>query len=539
MKKLILLILLIFSFSCNGGVVVSTLDPRLDDGDANGQIAVWNEPNGMWTRESSLGANLSGDLSIEGDLYFTGIYGGNISGANDIDCNDITAGNVQLVNLNATGDFEVDGSFYVDNLELNTINGDVSDVEISYLDGVTAGIQTQFGGVQTQLSNILNGTTAFTNFNCDNININDNIISAAGNSIIINSRATISDGSNDYACIGIRGQTTDPDIIYYNSAFVATTVNLEVAGAHSFTVNSVEIVGTDGEVNKGAVEDSGNWDAAYSHVSSDGSDHSFIDQDVTTTGTPTFGTLTVTGNAAFNGSALSALKGIKSQFTSSGMSLMGADLSVVNIKNSAPILATYAQNFTAYWSPIIGAGSAKTMTNLIGGLSNIVLQLDADETQNMTATNAYGFSVNPMITGSVGGGGVGTMANLYQYKASNPIITGNGSITINGAFYCPAMTAGTTNWGLAINTQSYINANLSVGKATAPATALDVAGSSVLGSASTDTITCTGRWIPRTVAADPTANATAGSLGEIVFFNDKWYGKTVADGTDTNWSALN
>jgi hypothetical protein len=34
-----------------------------------------------------------------------------------------------------------------------------------------------------------------------------------------------------------------------------------------------------------------NFEAAYSHISNDGSDHSFIDQDVTTTGTPQFGRL--------------------------------------------------------------------------------------------------------------------------------------------------------------------------------------------------------------------------------------------------------
>lgn len=68
---------------------------------------------------------------------------------------------------------------------------------------------------------------------------------------------------------------------------------------------------------------------------------------------------------------------------------------------------------------------------------------------------------------------------------------------------------------------------------------LQVDGNTTLGNASTDTITCTGRLIPRTVGADPTSSATAGSLGEIVFYNNKWYGKTTGTGTDTNWSALN
>jgi hypothetical protein len=45
----------------------------------------------------------------------------------------------------------------------------------------------------------------------------------------------------------------------------------------------------------------------------------------------------------------------------------------------------------------------------------------------------------------------------------------------------------------------------------------------------------------RTVTADPTGTDTYGLLGEIVFCSadDKFYGKTVATGTDTNWSSLN
>ncbi|HUU77149.1 MAG TPA: hypothetical protein VMX55_02310, partial [candidate division Zixibacteria bacterium] len=38
---------------------------------------------------------------------------------------------------------------------------------------------------------------------------------------------------------------------------------------------------------------SSNWDSAYSHISSDGSSHSFINQDVTTSGTPIFDSATI------------------------------------------------------------------------------------------------------------------------------------------------------------------------------------------------------------------------------------------------------
>jgi len=39
----------------------------------------------------------------------------------------------------------------------------------------------------------------------------------------------------------------------------------------------------------------------------------------------------------------------------------------------------------------------------------------------------------------------------------------------------------------------------------------------------------------RSVSADPSGTATYGFLSEIVFYNDHWYGKTVATGNDTNW----
>lgn len=83
------------------------------------------------------------------------------------------------------------------------------------------------------------------------------------------------------------------------------------------------------------------------------------------------------------------------------------------------------------------------------------------------------------------------------------------------------------------------NSNVDLGSYDLKVTDINSTGNTRLGDTSTDTITCIGRWIPRTVAADPTSTPTAGTLGEIVFYNDKWYGKTVATGTDTNWVALN
>ena len=66
----------------------------------------------------------------------------------------------------------------------------------------------------------------------------------------------------------------------------------------------------------------------------------------------------------------------------------------------------------------------------------------------------------------------------------------------------------------------------------APAAKLDVAGTAKLGGASTDVLTMTGRVVFRTVASDPQhatpGSRPAGTLGEIVFYNGKWYGCTNA-----------
>lgn len=42
-----------------------------------------------------------------------------------------------------------------------------------------------------------------------------------------------------------------------------------------------------------------NWDAAHTHVSSNGSDHTYINQDVTSSGAPTFSGATITNSASF------------------------------------------------------------------------------------------------------------------------------------------------------------------------------------------------------------------------------------------------
>lgn len=73
------------------------------------------------------------------------------------------------------------------------------------------------------------------------------------------------------------------------------------------------------------------WDAAYTHVSSNGSDHTYIDQDVTTTGTPSFTSLSL-GTGELTAGSINRASGTltleiggtaEASITSSAMTLAG------------------------------------------------------------------------------------------------------------------------------------------------------------------------------------------------------------------------
>lgn len=70
--------------------------------------------------------------------------------------------------------------------------------------------------------------------------------------------------------------------------------------------------------------------------------------------------------------------------------------------------------------------------------------------------------------------------------------------------------------------------------------ALDVDGNTSLGNADTDTITCTGRMIVRSVTDAGPMTATAGTTAEVVFntSDSKFYGCT-AGGSPATWAAFN
>lgn len=93
-----------------------------------------------------------------------------------------------------------------------------------------------------------------------------------------------------------------------NTEQILTLWNLKIQIDKPLFYSTTEIIGSDREINKSVVEDSGNWDDAYTHISNDGTDHSYIDQDLQVAASPTFSTLGI-GTAPVANQALTILGG--------------------------------------------------------------------------------------------------------------------------------------------------------------------------------------------------------------------------------------
>lgn len=132
-----------------------------------------------------------------------------------------------------------------------------------------------------------------------------------------------------------------------------------------------------------------------------------------------------------------------------------------------------------YWRPTVGSSSNRTAPLSISEKSSLGIVTGTGETKNYTITDGRTFwSYVTTIDGS-GASGIPKITTAYNYYAATPALSTLGQISTCYAFYDAGQTVGTqvTNpWGLGINTKSYINANLSVGKNTAPAYPIDCVG---------------------------------------------------------------
>ena len=142
-----------------------------------------------------------------------------------------------------------------------------------------------------------------------------------------------------------------------------------------------------------------NWNTAYSHVSNNGTDHSYIDQSVTTTADPTFDDLTLTGV-------------LKLPTTSATVGQI--------LKNASPWIHAYGTN------------------NFFAGIGAGNLALTTSQNNVGIGTNA----LNDLTTGS---------ANVAIGSNAGTLITGGGSNFCLGSFAGDALTTGTQNLAIGVN----------------------------------------------------------------------------------------
>jgi hypothetical protein len=139
----------------------------------------------------------------------------------------------------------------------------------------------------------------------------------------------------------------------------------------------------------------------------------------------------------------------------------------------------FAFQFENSWNPLVGATSAKTTSALTGARASLQIKTDTGETKNMTVTNGYGYYSKATTLDGSGASGIPKFTTLSHFYADTSILSALGAIGTCYAFYDAGQAVGTqvtTPWGLGINTKSYINANLSIGKNTAPAYPIDCVG---------------------------------------------------------------
>ena len=197
------------------------------------------------------------------------------------------------------------------------------------------------------------------------------------------------------------------------------------------------------------------------------------------------GNATIGGQAAFNGSSISASRGIISVFASSDVSTIGASINHICTRNSGVAANPYVYDlsFAASWKPTLGATADKTLSYLFGGYGSTSLVLDASEIKNFTITNMAPYYSSITLTSAATGQAI-VETRAAHYWASAPTINANSVVPELCAFYDAGQDDAqvTTAWGLGINTaNSYINGSLSIGKNTAPTVALDVSGATDAG----------------------------------------------------------
>ncbi|MDO8444174.1 MAG: MerR family DNA-binding transcriptional regulator [bacterium] len=207
------------------------------------------------------------------------------------------------------------------------------------------------------------------------------------------------------------------------------------------------------------------------------------------------------------------------------------------VMNTSPTLVTPALGAATYTT--LGGGMVTATGLTLNFTQDIIFSQRANVTLAIQGQTS-GSSTQVDIFAKDGDGtdyvgfnlfGVGTPASTTNYEALSVLWdTAAYSLSVlkggTGAARALKFNIGAVN-GLTVNTDSTVTIPTSL-----TTVGLTTTGNTILGNASTDTTTNTGRMIFRTAASDPQdatpASRPAGSVGEILYYAGKWYGCTDA-----------
>ena len=184
----------------------------------------------------------------------------------------------------------------------------------------------------------------------------------------------------------------------------AFTGNVDI-GANTLTVNSIEIIGVDGEVNKAAIEDSGDWDTAYTHSQlTSGNPHSV---------TPTELSLVIGTNVQAYDNALASISGL-AYVSDSFIKLTAEDVyavrTIAEVKTDLSLnnVSNVATDDTAYnatsWDGNTDAATKNVIRDKIETMDTAI-GLNTAKNTNVSTTLEAG-TVNATTYGITSDGGV-------------------------------------------------------------------------------------------------------------------------------------
>ena len=188
-----------------------------------------------------------------------------------------------------------------------------------------------------------------------------------------------------------------------------------------------------------------NWDSAHTHISNNGSDHSFINQNVTTTGTPTFvkisasqgdGSATITGTNTYQNTAnLAGVRGVGGGAIGQGYLagyINGKRAAVIGIEGDD----NYGDSLAAYFEGEVEV--TKTVNNLTLTASTSSFTIAGGTTTSRTLTVTANATIAHSTHASASDNQTITSGNGMNFT------TGSGNVTIT--LGTPgALTASTTD----------------------------------------------------------------------------------------------